>query len=496
MNESAALTLAKAIAAVRNGTPANPVLSSPLTPAQSGSALRLKQALGLSVAAEAALAVEQAEAVVRELFEDGTEAATLIGQAPSPQVFERVASHWFDPQESSDETEIAAGYWLADAFLRGIETEEAQHLTRFLAGASPRTHRHAVVSARRYPTGGISEKQALLLPPLMRALAADFHWCSPFLVAPRLAHTGGTRDKLSVIPGFEVSSVSELPHWDGRDKPVRYFAADAQLCPRDAMMYRIRGETGTVADTGLMAASIMSKQITLPADVIILDILHGPTAFLHTAPEAAAFGTLCEDIGRSNGITIVAQLRQSASLLGRSVGASTEVVEIAELLRGGAPDEAGQLELSTALGFLHTFAHQLKLDPNAVTQRAKQAIASGEAFQAMVTLWADHGAENTFLRAFARDPRQAILGDLPQATLRAERSGNLTWDAIALADVANNQVNVRLEPSPGVRVVAGGGIELLCRDGAQVQQGDALAVIYGQAAGVAVGALGGAATIG
>lgn len=495
MNESAALTLAKAIAAIRSGKPSNPMLCGPLTAAQSGSALRIRQAGGLTVAAEAALAVEQAEAVVHMLFQEGTEAATLIGQAPSPQAFERVASHWFDPQESNDDTEIAAGYWLADAFIRGVETREAQHLTRFLAGDTPRPHRHAVVSARRYPTGGISEKQALLLPPLMRALAHDFHWCSPFLVAARLAHTGGTRDKLSVIPGFEVSSVSELAHWEGLDKPVRYFAADTQLCPRDAMMYRIRGETGTVADTGLMAASIMSKQIALPADVIILDILHGPTAFLHTAPEAAAFGTLCEDIGRSNGITIVAQLRQSASLLGRSIGASTEVVEIAELLRGGTPDEAGQLELSTALGFLRTFARQLELDPDAVARRAERAIASGEAFEAMVALWADHGAERSFLREFSQDPRQAILGHLPRTTLRAERSGTLTWDAITLADVANNQVNVRLEPSPGVRVVAGGGIELLCRDGAQVKQGDALAVIYGQAAGVAVEGLAAAATI-
>lgn len=280
MNTSVALTLAQTTAAIREGKDVPVALSLPLTAAQSGCALRLGEFTSLTVEGAAEDSLLNAKSVIGRIFCKGSEAASILNKAVPLHIFEKVAGNWFSSGKREEYQEIAAGYWLADAFIRGVAPSEATGLTQFLAGKPQAVQPRNTASVRRYPTGGISEKQALILPPIMRALAREFRWCSPFLVAGKLAHTGGTRDKLAIIPGFKLASMADFSNWNGADHPVRYFSAGADLCPRDAIMYRLRGETGTVADMGLMASSIMSKQIALPADVIILDILFGPTAFL------------------------------------------------------------------------------------------------------------------------------------------------------------------------------------------------------------------------
>ncbi|KQB54485.1 hypothetical protein AQS70_21730 [Pseudomonas endophytica] len=480
MNKSAALTLAQATAAAREGGGSLELLSLPLTPAQSGCALRLTQAGALITSGAANSAVLNAELVVKKVFLKGSEAASMLGRAADPQTFESVAGRWFDSGQQGGGYEVAAGYWLADAFIRGVGPSEAGELTNFLAGRIPLYRPRSKVSVRRYPTGGISEKQALILPPIMRALAREFSWCSPFLVAGKLAHTGGTRDKLAVIPGFKISKIADLPMWNGVDRPVRYFSADAELCPRDAMMYRLRGETGTVADTGLMASSIMSKQIALPADVIILDILHGPTAFLKTRVESEKFGGMCEAIGLTNGVKIVSKLRESKNILGRSVGSSTEIVEAAELLRGDIYYELGGAEIATSIGFIRVFAEELGLDPELVCHRAEVAIKSGDAFDAMLDLFLEHGVDSKYVRSFSCSPRDTVLGGIDKTTILASDSGTVKWDAMSVADIANYKINSPAPKKYPICTVRQGGVELLAQDGSPVKKGDPLAVIYGE----------------
>jgi hypothetical protein len=55
---------------------------------------------------------------------------------------------------------------------------------------------------RRYPTGSISEKVALTLPPLLAAFGRGSGLATPVIVARSLGFAGGTRDKLRTIPGF------------------------------------------------------------------------------------------------------------------------------------------------------------------------------------------------------------------------------------------------------------------------------------------------------
>ncbi len=473
MRKSAALALAEANKRFKlEGACSS--LEHSLTAAQSGTALWLNKHGGLALSGQAAQSVERSKKLLASV--EGIE--RIIGNPLALQNLEEVASSWFNPDQSNATTEIAAGYWLASIFNRGLHSDEVKELTEFLRSGSVQKKKLTAKSVRRYPTGGISEKQALILPPLLMSLARDLDWCSPFLVARKLAHTGGTRDKLAVVPGFAVTDINTYADWDPQHNPVRYFSADKGFCLRDANMYRIRGETGTVAEMGLMASSIMAKQTALPADAVIIDILYGKTAFLGTKEDATTFGEMCATIGHSAGLSVTPMIRKADSFLGTSIGSSTEIVEAAELLKAGTSSE----EITTAKRFICQFAKDLNLDVAKVSQLLETAIGSGDAFNSMLEIWRFHGATPLFLSEVEQDIRRAFLGGLHCEDVRAKSTGTISWNPVVTADIVNQKINSpdaqKFTQGAKLQRIVKGGLEIAAPDGSSVSKGEIIAKVY------------------
>ncbi|TGT57749.1 hypothetical protein EN813_037680 [Mesorhizobium sp. M00.F.Ca.ET.170.01.1.1] len=391
---------------------------------------------------------------------------------PDVATLERAAAAWFLP-DPTPTAAAAGGYWLADVFLRGTTEEEVPLLTRFLIGSAmipPCAGR--LPSVRRYPTGGVSEKQALILPPLVRAISDRMGWCSPFLIAKRLAHTGGTIDKLAVLPGFTPASSKMLAGWTGRPVPVLYVTTGTDICSRDAAMYRMRGETGTVADQGLMAASILCKQVAVPVDGLILDVLHGPTAFLKDIDEAHRFGQLCVKVAIELGISATPSYRAAYSPQGHAIGSSTEVLEAVELLRG-VPTKYHP-EIVQALGFIELMANARGLDGRAARMLAQNALETGAAYSHLLDLWRDHGVDGQFLDQVSRDARKAILSNLKPIPIHATATGVLRYNWVRLADAVNNRLNGFRAAGDGPATLTAGGVQIKATDGAFVKNGELL----------------------
>tara|TARA_R110002167_G_scaffold71688_2_gene202076 strand:- start:4510 stop:5982 length:1473 start_codon:yes stop_codon:yes gene_type:complete len=477
MTASAALILAQANKRFRSGR-TDIHLSLSLTPAQSGCALWLKEQGAIEVLGEAKKSLIQAERNINAVFKPGTKSSKLLASRLSHELLEDVAAPWFSHEGLRETHEVAAGYWLASIFHRRIDHNEASALTDFLIGNSSQSRKRGIPSVRRYPTGGISEKQALILPPLLLCLANEFNWCSPFLVAKKLAHTGGTRDKLAILPGFSITDIALYRNWNQQKNPVRYFAAYEEFCSRDAQMYRIRGETGTVADIGLIAASIMSKQTSLPADSVIIDTLYGRAAFLETREDAEAFGELCSKIGSSRGLKVTPMYRRTDGFLGNSIGSSTEVVEAAETLKRG--DSSSELE--TAKYFIHQFAVDLNLDAGKVSHRIDEVLQNGDAFRAMMDLWAAHGVDRDFIRKAEANTREALLGGLYCQELHAKSSGKVYWDPIVTADIVNQKINCNTANRDQSHVAVKGGVEIYVAEGGSIATGGVIARIYAEEA--------------
>lgn len=461
-------------------------LDGSLTPAQAGAALRLSQVGALELLGKAKQDIAEIQAEINTEFTQVSIAGRYINDHfDDLSGLEKTIGQWI-LHSSNYVIQAKIGYWLMGVFLRRLDKSETLLFTKFLIGPENfGDHKQLRRSVRRYPTGGISEKQALILPAFLRYVCDRLEWCSPFLVARRLAHTGGTRDKLSTLPGMKLVSSADLRSWNGTVLPVQYFAAGADYCYRDAELYRFRGETGTVRDHGLMASSIMSKQIAFPADVIILDVLYGNAAFIENLSEAEDFISLCEWIGYQYGISIVPYYRSADGMLGQCIGNILEVWEAAQLLKDAKkleiPTASLNKELRISLEFMEIFAKNLQQDASKVYTDCLEGLRSGAVYDALLQLWSEHGVEKKFLELVYKNPRDALVGKLNSALVLSSTLGFVKgWDSIAIADLVNNKLNSYFVNWAGqISGCSHGGIEIVVKPGEFVSCGSILAVLYG-----------------
>lgn len=221
--------------------------------------------------------------------------------------------------------------WLTLICIHGLSDSDTESLTYGLRDSGPvydyRQDFQNRCLVRRYPTGGLSEKIALIMPSLIASFAEEYPVASPFLVARSLGFTGGTWDKLSAIPGFifphpgeETKSVLEACH-------VAMTVTNGDANPADRFLYQFRSVTGTIESLPLIVASIASKQMSFPVDHLLLDVRYGTGAFVKTLHGAKSLSDQMIRILETNGISTTSCLTQMEQPDGIAVGNTVEVCE-------------------------------------------------------------------------------------------------------------------------------------------------------------------------
>lgn len=180
---------------------------------------------------------------------------------------------------------------------------------------------------RRYPTGGVSEKIALIMPSLLKCIAKKYDFVSPFLVAKTLGFTGGTWDKLSSIPNFNFPNPGDESISILAKESVCMTVAKGDYTPSDTFLYQLRSITNTIDSLPLIISSIASKQIANPMDTLLLDIRYGENAFLRNLKQAQVFFRQIKPILDKFKINTIAEYVNTENLYGSSIGNYLEVIE-------------------------------------------------------------------------------------------------------------------------------------------------------------------------
>jgi thymidine phosphorylase len=228
------------------------------------------------------------------------------------------------------------GLFLAIIYAKGISDDDIYNMTLAMRDTGKiHDYRDIFIPKkliRRYPTGALSEKTALLLPAMLQAASNDYPLCSAFTIGKSLSFTGGTWSKLGVINGFTFPKPGDETITTLHMCNIAMTVAQDSLCPVDTILYQIRGYTDTVNSVPLAASSIASKQLACPATLLLLDVRYGNGAFF----EKTFADQLClkiKTILAREGLDMISSMLPTDQPNGSSIGNHIEVCEAIAIMK-------------------------------------------------------------------------------------------------------------------------------------------------------------------
>lgn len=268
----------------------------------------------------------------------------------------------------------------------------------------------------KHSTGGVGDKVSLLLPALVAACGGFV----PMISGRGLGHTGGTCDKLSAIPGYELRPDAGRFAQVLRQVGCAVTAAGADLAPADARLYAVRDQTATVESLPLITASILAKKLAAGLQGLVMDVKCGNGAFFETLPAARDLAHSLVEVAAGAALPTRALISDMNQVLGHAVGNGLEVLEALDYLTGRAR-EPRLHELSLALGTEMLLLGGLAVDRASARLKLQAALDSGAAAERFARMVAALGGPADLL-----EQPQASLAPAPVTlAVPAPRSGRL-----------------------------------------------------------------------
>ena len=235
----------------------------------------------------------------------------------------------------------------------------------------------------KHSTGGVGDSVSLILAPIMASLGCYI----PMISGKGLGHTGGTLDKLSSIPGFEITQSEDNFKRIVSEIGCAIVGQSASLAPADKILYSIRDITATIDSIDLITASILSKKLAGGIKNLILDVKVGNGSFMETFQEAETLADSLVSVSNSAGCNTKALITKMDQPLNSSVGNALEVKKSIDVMKG-ITDESRLLETTINLSVdLYLLAYPEE-DSSDIRKKIKKLISTGcvaEKFERMVS---------------------------------------------------------------------------------------------------------------
>ncbi len=270
-----------------------------------------------------------------------------------------------------------------------MNEEETAHLTFAMrdSGDVIDLSRINGIKVDKHSTGGVADTTTLITTPLVAACGLKVAKMS----GRGLGHTGGTIDKLESIPGF--STAIDIKQFEKivEDCGISIIGQTNKLVPADKMLYALRDITGTVDNTSLIAASIMSKKLASGSDVIVLDVKTGNGAFMQHIKDAKALATSMVSIGKMAKKSITALITDMNQPLGNAIGNALEVQEAIEILQGKSQGDLKDVSLALAAKIL--VAGGAVKDNTSALHELNLVLSSGKALKKLEQMIVSQGGD-------------------------------------------------------------------------------------------------------
>jgi len=408
----------------------------------------------------------------------------LLCTQEKKELGEATIERWINEFVDEKVTTVEMSLWLALVCRYGLHDGDLIQLTKCMTDSgvtydyrdAPDLKGRRLL--RRYPTGALSEKSALILPALLCVFAEDYPLASPFMVARSLSFTGGTWDKLLSIPGFTFPHPGEEAIQTMRDSACAMVVSKDDCNPADRLLYQLRSATGTVRSIPLAAASIASKQLAMPAHRLLLDVRYGEGAFFNKA-EARELSTTIRKIIEQDKIACDILMTDTEQPGGSSIGNAVEVMEAIAIMSNHTEswDTRGiEDQKKLVCQFFATLMSQefKELDFENWVAAAYKSIEEGRVEKAFEKILKAHQVTESTVETILKTPESLCPSWEKRYTISSEISGTLkSIDQRSLGYLVNVEMGGGGNDYQG-EVVRGCGVILHKRLGDHIEVGETL----------------------
>ncbi len=320
----------------------------------------------------------------------------------------------------------------------------------------------------KHSTGGVGDKISLVLAPLVAAAGVPV----PMISGGGLGHTGGTLDKLSSIPGLQVSLSLDQYRKQLREIGVVMIGQTDEIAPADKKLYALRDVTGTVEFIPFIAASIMSKKLAEGIDALVLDVKVGRGAFMPDMDAGRRLARTLEGIGAAFDRPTVSLLTLMDDPLGLEVGNWNEVVEAVRCMRGEPVEDVRELTVALAVEML--ILGGAAETARAASKMAERILDSGAAFEKFMQMVAAQGGDTRVVEDASRREGTHVTVEVQAGPQQEGYISSI--DARVIGSTAmrlgagRRAVNDEIDPMAGITICR--------RKGEPVQPGDCLARLH------------------
>jgi thymidine phosphorylase len=320
----------------------------------------------------------------------------------------------------------------------------------------------------KHSTGGVGDTVSLMLAPMLAACGAHV----PMISGRGLGHTGGTLDKLTSIPGYNLRPASDQFQAVVEDVGCAIIGQTSALAPADSRLYAVRDVTATVESVALITASILSKKLAAGLDALVMDIKVGNGAFMSSMDDARELATSINRVADEAGLKTEALITDMSQPLAPVAGNALEIAECVNYLEGNQRDPRLH-EAVIKLGSALLMRSGLVKDQTQAEERLEASLTSGEALVRFDRMVAALGGPLGFSEnSKAYLPRAPVVREV--LSPMAGFVSSIDTRALGLAVVQLGGGRTRPEDDIDLSV----GLDQIVRLGNKVEVGDPLCRVH------------------
>ena len=386
----------------------------------------------------------------------------LNGDSYIQSDFEKLVQELHD--KTYDEAQLAA--WLMAVKILGLSKLETSMLTK--AMTTQTQGKDALTSViDKHSTGGVGDSVTLLVLPIVAACGVPLIKLS----GKSLGFTGGTIDKLSSIPGIDLTKTPDQIKEQVNRVGAYIGMQTDDLCFADKIMYELRDRTGSVASIPLICSSILSKKFSTGAQRLVINLKYGAGAFIKDSEEAEILKEYMEYACSDNNIPVKIVVEAADEPIANIIGTGLEIQNIYRIL--SLDEEAHQSDKHLIDVSLNIASEMLclckEIDFSEAIEECKNALKTGRAkvyFEKMIE--AQNGQLNQLL---SEKPKYEIV------VLAADDGVIQAMDTIQIGHLVNDFAKFKLN-NQETKLDYMYGFQIIRHINDVVSKGDCLAKIY------------------